>query len=206
MSPSMLDVPHRLIETMHEMIPLDLYPMGVLPIPTTRIGGTAFFPGGSGLWLQGPDPASAGFPFGGIMTLGQSFDSETGFGKSVRRGKERQTSGTWGPLVRLLWAAGADLQECFFTNAFMGLSAGDYVFGHKERNDQPFRSGCVTFLRHQIEVQRPRVILTLGSYVLVCEASENCSVWKKSKLRLRDLDACPVVEGLPFRMTDGSFH
>jgi hypothetical protein len=208
MSPFMLDVSQGLVGMMHELVPVDLYPSGVLPIPANRIQGTAFYPGGSGLWLEGRDPASVEFPVGGVMILGHNFDSENGFGQSVLRGKECLTSGTWGPLVRLLSAAGVDLEGCFFTNAFMGLCSGDDSFVYHGRDDQPFRTACVEFLLHQIEVQKPRAILTLGGYVpsLVCEASENCSIWRKDKVTLAELDAHPVVDNVYFTMADGSSH
>jgi hypothetical protein len=49
-----------------------------------------------------------------------TFDSETGFNDSVKRRKENLTTGTWGPLLKMLTKAEVPFDRCFFTNAFMG--------------------------------------------------------------------------------------
>ena len=67
-------------------------------------------------------------------------------------------------LYRLLEAAGLDSHECFFTNAFVGLKAGDDPTGRfPGADDADFRSWCRHFLEDQIELKRPRVVATLGS-------------------------------------------
>ncbi len=113
---------------LNDVIPLKSYPPGVLPIPDQKITGTAFFPGGSGLYLEDQDPGTVEFPVGGVMVLGHNFDSEKGFRDSVIRGKEKLTTGTWGPLLKLLAEAGVPFDRCFFTNAFMGLCEGSDKF------------------------------------------------------------------------------
>jgi hypothetical protein len=197
-----------LFGAMNELVPARIYPPGVIPIPPGRIKGTAFFPGGSGLWLENRDPASVSFPVGGVMVLGHNFDSQTSFKESVSRGEEKLTSGTWGPLVKLLSEAGVPLAECFFTNAFMGLCEGDDSFDYRGRDHEKLRLACKDFLRAQIEIQRPRLILTLGLYVppFLCEASKECAVWTGRKVRLSELDAFPVVRAVEFSMNDGSLH
>jgi hypothetical protein len=199
---------NRLFQVMNELVPLALYPPGVLPIPAERIAGTAFFPGGSGLWLENRDSATLSFPVGGVMVLAHNFDSEEGFRKSVLRGKEKLTTGTWGRLIGLVTAAGIPVGQCFFTNAFMGLCGGDNSFDYRGRNDQPFRAACIDFLRTQIETQRPRLILTLGRFVppLVSEAAMDCDLWKSSPLARSDVDAIPIVRNVPFQLGNGSSH
>jgi hypothetical protein len=54
------------------------YPKGVVQM-NGRIGGTAFFPGGAGLWNTRPGEPLPPMPMGGVMVLGHSFDCETSF-------------------------------------------------------------------------------------------------------------------------------
>ena len=114
----------RLFTKMDELVPAALYPTHVLQIPRL-INGTAFFPGGSGLYLKERDRNIVEFPFGGVMVLGHNFDSESGFRKSIERGEEILTTGTWGPILALLQEASIPVGQCFFTNAFMGLCEED---------------------------------------------------------------------------------
>lgn len=54
--------------------------------------------------------------------------------------------------------------ECFFTNAYVGLKAGEDPIGLLPGDrDDDFRAWCRTYLEYQVEVMRPRAIATLGS-------------------------------------------
>lgn len=58
------------IETLYQL--LDIFGphhAGVVPI-TKHIGGTAFFPGGSGLWGTQPGAPFPPMPIGGVMIVG----------------------------------------------------------------------------------------------------------------------------------------
>ena len=195
-------------EAMSKTVPLDSYPSRVLPMPVERIAGTAFFPGGSGLYLEDREPASVVFPVGGVMILGHNFDSEAGFMASVARGKEKLTSGTWAPLLRVLKEADIPLAQCFFTNAFIGLCEGNDNRKYRGRDDGAFRAACRVFLSAQIDFQRPRLIVTLGLHVprMIAELSPDLSAWIGPKLRLTDIDAAPLVREAGFRLGDGSTH
>jgi hypothetical protein len=206
-----------LLADMDALVPSELYPADVLSIPNQKITGTAFFPGGSGLYLEdvGADD-DVQFPFGGAMILGHNFDSEIGFHKSFSDGKESLTSSTWGPLLRLLTGASIPPEQCFFSNAFMGMCAGADNRDYKGRDDKGFRDGCLEFLLCQIETQRPRFILTLGLHappLLAC-ASSDLKAWKgrpkrngcDPKLRLHDLDVAPIFYDAKFELWDGAFH
>jgi hypothetical protein len=59
----------NLHEEMDRMIPHHLYPAGVIPVPDDRIKGTAFFPGGLGLYLENRKAGEIEFPFGGLLFL-----------------------------------------------------------------------------------------------------------------------------------------
>ena len=203
--PSCVDLLH---EAMSEIVPPEIYLRGVIPIPTPKIAGTAFFPGGSGLYLEGDGQSKVEFPLHGAMVLGHNFDSEAGFGESVNRGKEKLSTGTWGRLLKLLAGAEVPVARCFFTNAFMGLCEGDDSFDYSGRAHGAFRTACSAFLRAQIEFQRPRLILTLGCHVppILAELSHELSVWLRTDLRLDDLDATPLIPNAGFQLSSGWIH
>jgi len=129
---------------------------------TRRVNGTAFFPGGIGLWRgEMPDGAAPiWFPSSPIMILGHNFDKVAGLEASWRRGIELMEGGTWLILRRYLEAAKVDPLDCFFTNVFMGLqptrSVGDVVSGDK------YKQQCRTFLRWQLKRVKPRLVVALG--------------------------------------------
>jgi hypothetical protein len=125
--------------------------------PYDRIPGTAFFPGGDGLW----DP-KAEFPAAPVMFLGHNFDSEAAFKRSLERGAEDVYGNkTWTTLRRWIECAGLHPTECFFTNALMGLKVG--ASSGILSAARPYREQCQAFLAQQIRVVQPRAIVTLGS-------------------------------------------
>ena len=98
------------------------YPDGLVAVPEV-MRGTAFFPGGYGLWREvgGPLPR---MPLGEVMVLGQDFGKKTDYEKALRIGHELDTSTTWRHLCPLLRDARISPECCFFTNAYMGLRTG----------------------------------------------------------------------------------
>jgi hypothetical protein len=200
---------------MDELVPAALYPTHVRQIPGL-INGTAFFPGGSGLYLKERDRNIVEFPFCGVMVLGHNFDSEAGYRKSFERGEEILTTGTWGPILALLYEASIPVGQCFFTNAFMGLCEGDNNKHYRGRDDPNFRTACLNFLKAQIGIQRPRFILTLGLHVppLLACASADLTAWKGKRkgggcdpeLHLKEIDEAPLFPNVGFELDDGSFH
>ncbi len=126
------------------------------------IDGTAFFPGGAGVWrgevCHGPLPPH--FPVRPLMLVGHNFDSKRAFEKSKAPGGERQYP-FWTTLKAILSAAGVNLSDCFFTNALMGLQPGSAsgpmprCAGYKEQ--------CRAFLARQVEIVQPRALAALGN-------------------------------------------
>jgi hypothetical protein len=143
------------------------YPADVLRVPGC-IGGTAFFPGGAGLWKLAKEPIPD-FPVYGVMVLGQDFHSEDGFWESFRQGTEvsvTRTVPTWQQLLPLLEEAAIPLKQCFFTNAYMGLRQGSTTTGpFPGARDAAFLERCRRFLLRQVEAQQPAMILALGKWV-----------------------------------------
>lgn len=141
------------------------YPAGVVPM-TGRIAGTAFFPGGAGLWNVRPGAALPPMPVGGVMVLAHNFDSETSFERSLTRGVEHTNGPTWGVLRKLFGSVAISMERCFFTNAYLGLKAGSDPTGRFPGADDPdFVRRCQAFLLEQVQVQQPTLILTLGKEV-----------------------------------------
>ncbi len=81
------------------------------------IPGTAFFPGGTGLWrgreARGPMPSL--IPDSPVMFVGHNFDSIRAFDKALLNGGE--ASGEfWRRLLGILAGASLCPEKCFFTN------------------------------------------------------------------------------------------
>jgi hypothetical protein len=106
-------------------------------------------------------------PIGQVMVLGHDFDNEAGFHQSLYTRGENLKCPTWRYLLWLLKQVQLPAEACFFTNLYMGLRAGNAkVTGPFPGSRCPrFVQQCQTFLRYQITVQRPRLILTLGAQV-----------------------------------------
>lgn len=137
------------------------YGTGALKIED-RIEGTAFFPGGVGLWrgLSPYGPIPIDFPSAPLMILGHNFDKVSAFRASCGRGIELMEGGTWLILRRYLESAGVDLEDCFFTNIYVGLQPVSSR-GAMEASEV-FKEQCRAFLHYQVEKTRPRLIAILG--------------------------------------------
>jgi len=143
------------------------YPPGVIPVPE-YLPGTAFFSAAAGLVVTDPGGPLPHFPFGGVMFVGHNLDSETAFMRRLASGRSHgdwpRPMLTWRNLYRLLEKAEVDPVECFFTNAYVGLKAGDNPTGRfPGATDPTFRAWCRGFLEEQIAVMRPRVVASLGT-------------------------------------------
>jgi uracil-DNA glycosylase len=136
------------------------FPEGIADVPEP-IRGTAFFPGGLGLWLH--ENGLGESPIGQIMIVGQDFNSEGVYEQARRDGTEVGSSATWKALQKLLPASGISLSQCFFTNLYMGLRKGGSEAGtFPGARDRRFVQRCLAFFIKQLEVVRPKLILTLG--------------------------------------------
>jgi hypothetical protein len=177
------------------------YPAGVIAIPQ-RVGGTSFFPGGSGLWDTSPDKPTPPLPVSGVMILGHDYDSERGYEKTFRGGEENLNGPTWRNLIALLKRASISLDSCFFTNFFMGLRVGDSSTGpFPGLRDAAFVGRCQDFLLYQLDAQRPKLVLTLGTYVpcLIANMTPGLSAWSRAR-NFEKIDAADegVLTGVTF--------
>lgn len=124
------------------------------------------------------------------MVLGHDFHSERGYEKSLELGMEPPNQPTWRSLSRMLHAAGVALGSCFFTNFYMGLRRGAATTGRYPGSLSPqFVTACRDFLKVQLEVQRPRLVLVLGAWVpsLVAPLGGGLEPWTSCST-LREID------------------
>jgi hypothetical protein len=192
---------HPVIQLWSAHNPRSGYPAGVEPVPEP-IPGLAFFPGGWGLWGAKPNLALPPMPIGGIMVLGHDFHSRSGYEKSLSLGGEPLTLPTWRNLLTVLRAAAIPPKICFFTNLYMGLRSGDATTGvFPGASDPTFRRYCQDFLLTQLDVQRPRLIITLGVQVppVVAELSDQLAPWM-ARPSIRHIDNVGSLRtGVEFR-------
>ncbi|MEA2785890.1 MAG: uracil-DNA glycosylase [Candidatus Eremiobacteraeota bacterium] len=127
------------------------------------IQGTAFFPGGSGLWrgnaLGGPLPDH--FPDAPVMFVAHNYDSINAHARAKARRGEVDSPFWRDRLIPYISMAGIDPADVFFTNVLMGCKPGSAI------GDMPVVPGyeeqCVAFLRRQIEIVKPRVVIAFGA-------------------------------------------
>jgi len=132
-----------------EELPAEWYPAGVVPVPA-HVPGTAFFSAGAGL-CRASDAPLPDFPTGGVMFVGHNLDAEGPYlgrlAERIPHGDPRRPMATWRNLYRLLDGSGIQREECFFTNAYVGLIAGDKPTGtFPGARDQRFTRWCRDFL------------------------------------------------------------
>ncbi|HEX3549081.1 MAG TPA: uracil-DNA glycosylase family protein [Candidatus Elarobacter sp.] len=126
------------------------------------IDGTAFFPGGHGLWrgLEPHGPVPMLFPEECVLFVGHNFDKVAGYERSLQRGIEVVNGPTWRNLREYIAHAGLRPEQCFFTNALMGLQP-EKARGRLKTTER-FRAECSAFLKDQIDLVRPRAVVALG--------------------------------------------
>lgn len=153
-------------------------PDGVRNI-SQEIPGPAFFPGGRGL-VDANLHVGTVLPIEGVMVLGHNFGKQRDYDDAKRRGGEVQSNATWRRMRELFCEAGIGLEECFFTNALIGLLAKGANRGRHPNHDDPcFQSACRDLLQRQIYLQQPRLVLSLGRHVpsIMTSLSPNLAAW-----------------------------
>lgn len=180
------------------------YPLGVAPVPQL-ISGTAFFPGGPGLWGVRPGTSWPSMPVGGVMVLGHNFDKKSGYEYSLKHLGENLNGSTWRYLVLLLDQAGIPKNRCFFTNFYMGLVDGASAVGpFPGKRSSDFVRRCQEFMGEQFRVMQPKIVLVLGKEffnefaIFLPEEFQARSVWMRAKT-WQDIDQQDV--GLIYPVT-----
>ena len=145
-----------------------------------EILGRAFFPGGKGTFDLSDTISDKQ-----IMILGQDFDCETGYAKSKNQGKENiKTNPTWRNILKFLDVIKIPHNNCFFTNAIMGVRIGNVATRQSPAFKHPdFIKDCQAFFLKQLELQKPKAIFVLGKYPaqFLAEIAEELHCWRSIK-------------------------
>lgn len=162
------------------------YPNGVEAVPR-ELRRTGFFAGNSGVRLRSElDPHLPDMPNGRkYMIVGQDWYSRAGYDLQAQKTSWHEDDDqTWRNLKPLLMQSGISLDDCFFTNFYMGLRSGDAkVIGpFPGSRCQTFVGLCRTFFMYQIETMQPRVVIALGKEVFrpLGEVCDDLNVWRKA--------------------------
>lgn len=153
-----------------EAIPRQTYPEALVPVAGRHIPGVAAFPAGRGLYAPcGWDHRDAPpFPFGGVMFVGHHLDAEDVYVERLRQGAANgdpcpgaRRMRFWSRLYSLLESARVPRHEIFVTNAYPALLRGAVPTG-SVRSTPEWEAACEGFLRLQMDVMRPRVVVAMG--------------------------------------------
>ena len=143
-----------------------------------EVAGLAFFPGGKGTYDNSETISDKD-----IMVLGQDFGHEKYYADVVKDGKESETgSKTWSNLLRILDELAIDRNNCFYTNAIMGVRRQGKMTGKSPAfKDERFVEECRRLLLKQIEIQKPKTIFVLGKETahFLPPLAEELQPWKK---------------------------
>lgn len=128
------------------------------------VNGTSFFPVGKGLW-RGERPGGDvpfSFPQSPIMILGHNWGAVHELAVAHENETDGMNGNTWRILRRYLAVAGVCESDCFFTNVLVALQPDRSMGSMKAGREFPKQ--CRSFLCEQIEIVKPRLVATLGSY------------------------------------------
>lgn len=155
------------------------YPQDMIEV-NGSLKGNAFFPGGTG--LLGGEISLAGKP---VMVLGQDFDCAANYAVSLENGRENiEQNATWRNLLALLKLTDINPNNCFFTNAIMGIRKGNKGTGKSPAfKDKAFIKQCQELFLYQLEAQKPKVILVLGKHVaeFLAPTAAQLNDWQRIK-------------------------
>lgn len=153
----------------NKMDMVEPYPDKVKPV-TEMMELTAFFPGGTGLWLE---ESSEIIP--DILVLGHDFSTVLEYEKMVDRMQNDINGPTWREIRKLFKISEIDLNRCFFSNVYMGLRDVKSMTGtFPGSKDKEYVARNQLYLKLQIDTLKPKVIITLGK-----PASINLSMLSK---------------------------
>jgi hypothetical protein len=143
------------------------YPPSMIEV-NGGVSGTSFFPGGSGL-VKNADATWPDWPQGKIMVVGNDWGTKAEYDGLVSHPSNEMKSSTWRGILNLFCTVLREreltLQDCFFTNAYMGVRRiGSSTGECPGRSDKVFREQCTDFLRAQIAYQQPALIFTIGKW------------------------------------------
>ncbi|GEM_PF-555208 len=179
-----MSTPHQVNELFQGLLQIGPYGEGMVAVPS-RLPGLAFFPGGDGLWKERRSSSRSELPVGKIMVIGNNFQCTSNFALLEKVGEEDPWQDpTWRNLLELFEEVAINKSDCFYTNAFMGLVKGDDPTITVPGMSEPgFLSRCQDFMKAQIALLQPRLILALGKKVpaFLAPLANLPSHWKTAK-------------------------
>jgi len=140
------------------------YPESMKPINCT-LTGLGFFPGGSGNY-KNEDCISTKE----VMVLGQDFGTAE-YVDNLPNGEDEKSSATWRNLLKFLSDCEIKPENCFYTNAIMGVRKSMIINGKETAKmtgkspafkDKNFIEQCQKLFLKQLELQKPKVVFVLG--------------------------------------------
>ena len=144
----------------NEMQKLDFFHSnGMETIP--KMKGPGFFPGCIGTIDDNVDIKDVD-----VMVLGQDFDTLANYKKIHEIEGEITKNKTWQNLKTLLGELKIDFDNCFFTNAYMGLRSDSKkntgASPASKKAATQFASECYVFFKRQLHIVKPKLVLVLG--------------------------------------------
>jgi hypothetical protein len=148
------------------------YPDEIKAIQNNRLTGTAFFPGGDGIYKQSKFIEKDSYP---ILILGKDYDNEYNF--KIVKGLPNQSemdnkNNTWVNLKKILDEVNPHqdvLSKCYFTNCIMGLRIDNSINTGPSKafllKNKKFLKENIEFFKEQLDSIKPNLIIGLGSQV-----------------------------------------
>lgn len=134
-----------------------VYPAGIVEPISPKVHGRSFFPGGCGLF-DGAEQPLVKRP---VMLVGQDFGTRDYWNELGTN--EEPADGTWFGVEKLLAQADIDPRRCFFTNALLGVRVSESMEGPSPGLVSPtYVDACMAFVREQVRILQPSVVVTLG--------------------------------------------
>lgn len=148
----------------------------------------SFFPGGTGLFENATNIRNRR-----IMVLGQDWGDEKSFKRAKDNSNENPLgNATLGNLKRLIESVPElSMKECFLTNVIMGVRQGAKSMGESPAFvDADFLYHCNEFLKFQVNLQKPKVILVCGKHAAMFLAKfyQPCKVWGEKFIGFKKID------------------
>jgi hypothetical protein len=113
------------------------------------------------------------FPENAVMFVGHNFDSIRAHPVSKEAGGEAQ-SPFWRNLLAYLSHAGLEPEDCFFSNALMGLKQGSTT--GPTPSTPAYKDECQAFLAEQIQIVKPSLVVALGEKAFMCARKLKLSI------------------------------
>lgn len=166
-------------ELINELEKINSYPPGMDKI-SCGIKGVGFFPGAKGIFTSCNSISEKP-----IMILGHDFGAKRDYDTSVINGKENQAIWMWKNLNRLFESHFISKNDCFLTNAIMGVRSKESAIAPNPtyKKHEQFVDDCMNFLIFQISIQKPKTILVLGGHLfdIMSNISSDLMILKGTK-------------------------